>query len=35
MGLSILGMILITGSLDLNRMMEWQDRNVWGFSPNP
>ena len=32
MGLSILGMILITGTLDLTRIIEWQDRHVWGVS---
>jgi NADH-quinone oxidoreductase subunit H len=35
MGLSILGMILITGTLDLNRIMDWQDRHVWGFLAQP
>jgi NADH-quinone oxidoreductase subunit H len=35
MGLSILGVILITGSLDLNRIMEWQDRNMWGCFAQP
>jgi NADH-quinone oxidoreductase subunit H len=35
MGLSILGMILIVGSLDLNRIMEWQDRHTWGIFVQP
>jgi NADH-quinone oxidoreductase subunit H len=35
MGLSILGMILIVGSLDLNRIMEWQDRHMWGVFVQP
>ena len=35
MGLSILGVILIVGSLDLNRIMEWQDRHVWGVFVQP
>jgi NADH-quinone oxidoreductase subunit H len=35
MGLSILGMILICGTLDLNRIIEWQDRHVWGIVAQP
>ena len=35
LGLSIIGMILITGSLDLNAMIEWQDRHVWGIVAQP
>ena len=35
MGLSILGMILLTGTLDLNRIVEWQDRHVWGVVAQP
>ena len=35
MGLSILGIILLTGTLDLNRIMEWQDRHVWGVVVQP
>jgi NADH-quinone oxidoreductase subunit H len=35
MGLSILGIILLTGSLDLNRIIEWQDRHVWGVVAQP
>ena len=35
LGLSILGMVLITGTLDLNRIVEWQDRHVWGIVTQP
>jgi NADH-quinone oxidoreductase subunit H len=35
LGLSILGMVLITGTLDLNAIVEWQDRHVWGFFAQP
>jgi NADH-quinone oxidoreductase subunit H len=35
LGLSILGMVLITGTLDLNRIIEWQDRNCWGVFAQP
>ena len=35
LGLSILGMILITGTLDLNGIVEWQDRHVWGCFAQP
>jgi len=35
MGLSILGMILIAGTLDLNGIMEWQDRHTWGIFVQP
>ena len=35
LGMSILGMILITGSLDLNSIVEWQDRHVWGIFVQP
>ncbi len=31
LGLSILGMVLIAGSLDLNAIINWQDRHVWGL----
>jgi NADH-quinone oxidoreductase subunit H len=30
LGLSILGMVLLAGSLDLNTIVNWQDHNVWG-----
>jgi NADH-quinone oxidoreductase subunit H len=35
MGLSILGMVLLVGSLDLNTIVEWQSRNVWGILAQP
>ena len=35
LGMSILGMILVCGSLDLNTMIEWQDRHVWGIFVQP
>jgi NADH-quinone oxidoreductase subunit H len=35
LGMSILGMVLICRSLDLNRIIEWQDRNVWGIVAQP
>ena len=35
LGLSILGIVLITGTLDLNRIIEWQDRHVWGVVAQP
>lgn len=36
LGLSILGMVLITGSLDLNDIINWQDRTgVWGIFVQP
>ena len=35
LGMSILGMILITGTLDLNGIIEWQDRHIWGFFAQP
>ncbi len=35
LGLSILGMILITGTLDLTRIIEWQDRHTWGVFVQP
>jgi NADH-quinone oxidoreductase subunit H len=30
LGLSILGMVLISGTLDLNEIVNWQNRYVWG-----
>jgi NADH-quinone oxidoreductase subunit H len=35
LGLSILGTVLIAGSLDLNDIINWQDRHVWGFVVAP
>ncbi|MFO0890118.1 MAG: NADH-quinone oxidoreductase subunit NuoH [Isosphaeraceae bacterium] len=35
LGMSILGMVLIVGSLDLNRIMNWQDSHVWGIFVQP
>src|SRR5262245_62174563 len=35
LGLSILGMLLIAGSLDLNQIINWQDRKVWGVFVQP
>lgn len=35
MGLSVLGIILIASSLDLNTIVEWQDRHVWGIFVQP
>lgn len=35
MGMSILGMILLVGSLDLNTIVEWQNRHVWGIVVQP
>src|SRR5436309_9035671 len=30
LGLSVLGMVLISGTLDLNHIVNWQNRIVWG-----
>ena len=35
LGLSVLGMVLIAGSLDLNAIINWQDRYVWGVLVSP
>jgi NADH-quinone oxidoreductase subunit H len=35
LGLSILGMVLWAGSLDLNAIINWQDRNAWGLFVSP
>jgi len=35
LGMSILGMVLIVGSLDLSKIIEWQDRNAWGIFVQP
>jgi NADH-quinone oxidoreductase subunit H len=33
LGLSIMGMVLIVGSLDLNQIINWQDQKFLGFVP--
>ncbi len=35
LGMSILGMVLLAGSLDLNTIVNWQDRHVWGVVVQP
>ncbi len=35
LGLSILGMVLWAGSLDLNAIINWQDQHVWGIFASP
>lgn len=36
LGMSILGMVLLAGSLDLNAIIRWQDtHHVWGFVVQP
>jgi NADH-quinone oxidoreductase subunit H len=35
LGLSILGMVLWAGSLDLSTIINWQDRHVWGVIASP
>ena len=35
LGMSILGMVLIVGSLDLTAIINWQDRHVWGVFVQP
>ena len=35
LGMSILGMVLCAGSLDLNAIINWQDRHVWGIFVQP
>jgi len=35
LGMSILGIVLIAGSLDLNAIINWQDRHVWGLVVQP
>ena len=35
LGLSILGMVLWAGSLDLNAIINWQDHHVWGIIVSP
>src|SRR5918993_3620809 len=35
LGMSILGMVLLAGSLDLNTIVNWQDRHGWGIFVQP
>jgi NADH-quinone oxidoreductase subunit H len=35
LGMSILGMVLLAGSLDLNTIINWQDSHVWGIFVQP
>src|SRR5215210_6654657 len=35
LGMSILGIVLIARSLDLNAIVNWQDRHVWGIVVQP
>ncbi len=35
LGMSILGMVLLCRSLDLNDIINWQDRHVWGIVVQP
>ncbi len=35
LGLSVLPPVLLAGSLDLNDIINWQDRHVWGFIAAP
>jgi NADH-quinone oxidoreductase subunit H len=35
LGMSILGMVLLAGSLDLNTIINWQDDHVWGIVAQP
>jgi NADH-quinone oxidoreductase subunit H len=35
LGLSILGMVLLCRSLDLNDIINWQDRHLWGIVVQP
>jgi NADH-quinone oxidoreductase subunit H len=35
LGLSILGLVLCTGSLELNAIINWQDKHVWGILVSP
>ncbi len=35
LGMSILGMVLISRSLDLNSIINWQDTHVWGIVVQP
>lgn len=35
LGMSILGMVLLAGSLDLNAIIRWQDNHCWGVLVQP
>ncbi|MGC8643147.1 MAG: NADH-quinone oxidoreductase subunit NuoH [Isosphaeraceae bacterium] len=35
LGMSILGIVLCAGSLDLNQIINWQDRHLWGVFVQP
>src|SRR5262249_49486009 len=35
LGLSILGVVLLARSLDLNAIIDWQDAHVWGIVAQP
>ena len=35
LGLSILGLVLCTGSLELNEIINWQDKHLWGVFVSP
>jgi NADH-quinone oxidoreductase subunit H len=35
LGLSILGIVLCVGSLELNTIINWQDKHVWGIVVSP
>jgi NADH-quinone oxidoreductase subunit H len=35
LGMSVLGIVLICGSLDLNTIINWQDQHVWGIVAQP
>jgi NADH-quinone oxidoreductase subunit H len=35
LGLSILGLVLSTGSLELNAIINWQDKHLWGIVVSP
>jgi len=35
MGLSVLGIVLLASSLDLNTIIQWQDKHVWGIFVQP
>jgi NADH-quinone oxidoreductase subunit H len=35
LGMSVLGMVLLAGSLDLNTIINWQDSHVWGILVQP
>lgn len=35
LGMSILGMVMLARSLDLNTIVNWQDRHVWGILVQP